>query len=135
MRGGRLVHFSTCDYQSSGYRPKMGLRSKWSISEVLLHIVITHEWRHLTDSIKLPKGDKVNIAQEQPPMGPNHEKKIYRLIYPTLTFSTLTTRLYIHVQSVKAPSMGQSSWMLINQGLLFFIIGMVQNSVWISQSF
>ena len=50
--------------QSSGYRPKMGLRSKWSISEVLLHIVITHQWRHLTD-----------IAQEQPPMGPHHEKK------------------------------------------------------------
>ncbi len=26
-------------------------------------------------------------------MGPHHEKKIKRLIYPTLTFSTLTTRL------------------------------------------
>ncbi len=24
---------------------------------------------------KLPKGDKVNIAQEQPPMGLHHEKK------------------------------------------------------------
>ncbi len=27
-------------------------------------------------------------------MGPHHEKKIKRLIYPTLTFSALTTRLY-----------------------------------------
>ncbi len=44
-------------------------------------------------SKKLPKGDKVNIAQEQPPMGPNHEKKIKPLIYPTLIFSALTTRL------------------------------------------
>ncbi len=26
-------------------------------------------------------------------MGPHHEKKIKRLIYPTLTFSALTTRL------------------------------------------
>ncbi len=27
-------------------------------------------------------------------MGPYHEKIIKRLIYPTLTFSALTTRLY-----------------------------------------
>ncbi len=27
-------------------------------------------------------------------MGPHHEKKIKRLIYPTLTFSALTTRLF-----------------------------------------
>ncbi len=43
----------------------------------------------------MPKGEKVNIAQEQPPMGPHHEKKTKRLIYPTLTFSALTTRLKI----------------------------------------
>ncbi len=46
---------------------------------------------------KFFKGDKVNIAQEQPHMGPHHEKKIKRLIYPTLTFSALTTRLLGHV--------------------------------------
>ncbi len=42
---------------------------------------------------------KYSIAQEQPPMGPHHEKIIKRLIYPTLTFSALTTRLLCVTQS------------------------------------
>ncbi len=40
--------------QSGGYRPKNGLGCKWTISDVLLHIVITHQWRHLTFRIREP---------------------------------------------------------------------------------
>ncbi len=31
-------------------------------------------------------------------MGPHHEKKIKHLIYPTLTFSALTTRLFSNLK-------------------------------------
>ena len=72
--------------------------SQWGISEMSLHIVVTHKWCHLPDGILEP--DLVSNffygplcmpfgRMSDPPMGAHNEEIIKLLIYSTLTFDPL----------------------------------------------